>query len=222
METPASLAELLPWLIDVALHVDKYLFPLVEQYGPWIYLLLFLVIFCETGLVVTPFLPGDSLLFTAGALAGAGALSLPALLGLICTAAVLGDQVNYSIGRRLGRAAFERNHRLLKREHLLAAQAFYEKHGGKAIVLARFVPIIRSFAPFVAGMARMRRDLFIFFNFSGALLWVLGLVGLGFGLGNHPWVQAHFSSVIYLIILISVLPMLLEILKSPRRKAAKR
>lgn len=216
----ASVADLFWYILDIALHVDKYLFPLVQQYGAWIYLILFLVIFCETGLVVTPFLPGDSLLFAAGTLAGAGQLSYPLLLALIFVAAVLGDQLNYSIGRYLGQAVFEKDYKLLKRKHLLAAKAFYERHGGKAIILARFVPVIRTFAPFVAGVAHMHRGRFMFFNFSGAAIWVLSLVSVGYFLGNHEWVQANFSVVIYGIIIISVLPMAFGLLKSwlSRRK----
>lgn len=206
--------ELFWYFFEIALHVDRYLLPLVEQFGIWIYVIFFLVIFCETGLVVTPFLPGDSLLFAAGALAGAGVLSYPLLLVIIYVAAVSGDQVNYSIGRYIGQSAFERDYRFLKREHLLAAHAFYERHGGKAIILARFMPIIRTFAPFVAGIAHMHRGRFIFFNFSGAVIWVLGLVSAGFFLGNHPWVQANFSVVIYGIVAISVMPMIIGFLNS--------
>lgn len=214
MELFSLIADFFWYVFDMALHVDKYLFPLVERFGLWIYVILFMVIFCETGLVVTPFLPGDALLFAAGALAGAGVLSGPPLLAVIFTAAVCGDQVNYSIGRCLGQAAFERDYRLLKREHLLAARAFYERHGGKAIILARFVPVIRTFAPFVAGVAHMHRGRFMFFNFSGAFVWVTSLVGVGFFLGNHPWVQANFSVVVYGIIALSVMPMAIGFLKS--------
>lgn len=214
MEILSQLADFFWYVFDIALHVDKYLFPLVEQYGLWIYLILFVVIFCETGLVVTPFLPGDSLLFAAGTLAGAGVLSYPLLLGLIFVAAVGGDQVNYSIGRYLGQTAFERDYRLLNRKHLMAAQAFYERHGGKAIIIARFVPIIRTFAPFVAGIAHMHRGRFMLFNFSGAVIWVFGLVSIGFFLGNHPWIQANFSVVIYAIILVSVMPVVIGVAKS--------
>lgn len=214
MEILSQLVDFFWYVFDIALHVDKYLFPLVEQYGLWIYLILFVVIFCETGLVVTPFLPGDSLLFAAGTLAGAGVLSYPLLLGLIFVAAVGGDQANYSIGRYLGQTAFERDYRLLNRKHLMAAQAFYERHGGKAIIIARFVPIIRTFAPFVAGIAHMHRGRFIFFNFSGAVIWVFGLVSVGFFLGNHPWIQTNFSVVIYAIILVSVMPVVIGVAKS--------
>jgi membrane-associated protein len=210
------------FVVDIALHVDVYLFPLVTRYGVWIYLLLFVVIFCETGLVVAPFLPGDSLLFASGALAGAGQLSYPLLLPLIFAAAVLGDQVNYSVGRFLGHKVFERDYRFLKRKHLLAAQAFYGKHGGKAIILCRWVPIIRTFAPFVAGVAAMRRGRFIFFNFTGAAAWVFSLVSLGFFLGNLPFIRDNFSVAIYIIILISIMPVVLEVsrgfLKSRKEK----
>ena len=213
MEILGAIWDFILQLFDVLLHVDTYLFPLVDKYGTWIYLLLFAVIFCETGLVVTPFLPGDSLLFAAGTLAGAGRLSYPLLVLLIFGAAVLGDQVNYTIGRFLGHKVFERDYKLLKRKHLQAAQAFYEKHGGKAIILCRFVPIIRTFAPFVAGVAEMHRARFIFFNFTGAAIWVLSLVSVGYFLGNLPIVQKNFSVVIYCIILISIMPMVIEILR---------
>lgn len=213
MEILSAFWDFILQLFDILLHVDAYLFPLVDKYGTWIYLLLFMVIFCETGLVVTPFLPGDSLLFAAGTLAGAGQLSYPLLLLLIFAAAVLGDQVNYTIGRFLGHKVFERDYKLLKRKHLLAAQAFYEKHGGKAIIICRFVPIIRTFAPFVAGVAEMHRGRFIFFNFTGAAIWVCSLVSVGYFLGNLPIVQKNFSVVIYCIILISVMPVVIEVLR---------
>ncbi|MDR1125744.1 MAG: VTT domain-containing protein [Deltaproteobacteria bacterium] len=222
MEILQELWSGLLFVVDIALHVDVYLFPLVARYGVWIYLLLFAVIFCETGLVVAPFLPGDSLLFASGALAGAGQLSYPLLLPLIFTAAVLGDQVNYSVGRFLGHKVFERDYRFLKRRHLLAAQAFYGKHGGKAIILCRWVPIIRTFAPFVAGVAAMHRGRFIFFNFTGAAAWVFSLVSLGFFLGNLPFIRDNFSVAIYMIILVSIMPVVLEVsrgfLKSRKEK----
>lgn len=218
------IADLALYVVDLALHIDVQLFSLVATYGNLTYLLLFLIVFCETGLVVTPFLPGDSLLFAAGALAGAGALSYAPLLALLFSAAVLGDQLNYSIGRHLGRAAFEKQWRFLKREHLLAAQSFYDRHGGKAIILARFIPVIRTFAPFVAGIGHMRRARFALFNVAGAVLWCLGLLSAGFFLGNHPWVQAHFSVVIYGIVLISAMPVALETTRAVlkrRNKAGK-
>ncbi|MDR2892524.1 MAG: DedA family protein [Deltaproteobacteria bacterium] len=214
MDIFASIWDFILKLLDIALHVDAYLFPLVQEYGVFVYLLLFLVIFCETGLVVTPFLPGDSLLFAAGSLAGAGQLSYPLLLALIFAAAVLGDQVNYSIGRFFGHKVFEREYRFLKHKHLHAAQAFYERHGGKAIILCRWVPLIRTFAPFVAGVAEMHRGRFILFNFIGAAAWALSLVSAGFFLGNLPFVQKNFSLIIYAIILISVLPVIIEVARN--------
>jgi membrane-associated protein len=224
MNVLSSVGEAVSSILDIALHVDTYLFPLVQEYGELVYLLLFIVIFCETGLVVTPFLPGDSLLFVAGTLAGAGQLSYPLLLVLIFGAAVLGDMVNYTFGSCLGHRAFEKNYRLLKRKHLLAAQAFYDRHGGKAIILARFVPIIRTFAPFVAGIAKMRRARFIFFNFTGAALWVCGLVSIGYFLGNLPFAQNNFSLIIYAIVLLSVMPVFFELLRgflANKRQAGK-
>jgi membrane-associated protein len=213
MDFSTTIWDALRFIADIALHVDIYLFPLVQEYGTWIYLILFCIIFCETGLVVTPFLPGDSLLFTAGTLAGAGQLYYPLLLCLVFGAAVLGDMTNYSIGRCLGTKVFEKDSRFLKRKHLLAAQAFYDRHGGKAIILARFIPIIRTFAPFVAGVAKMRKARFICFNFSGAALWAGSLISVGYFLGNLPFVQSHFSIIIYAIIFISVLPVVFEMLR---------
>lgn len=202
------------WLLDLLLHVDVKLLALVDQYGHFVYVLLFLVIFCETGLVVTPFLPGDSLLFAAGAIAGTGRLSYPLLLILIFVAAMTGDQANYSIGRFMGYKVFERDYRFLKRRHLMAAHDFYERHGGKAIILARFVPIIRTFAPFVAGVAHMRRSRFLLFNCTGAVIWVAGLVTAGFFLGSLPWVQENFAVIIYGIVAVSVLPVVIEATRS--------
>jgi membrane-associated protein len=216
------MGDTLHFILDLALHVDIYLFPLVQEYGPWIYLILFMVIFCETGLVITPFLPGDSLLFAAGTLAGAGQLSYPLLLALIFGAAVLGDMTNYSIGRYMGHKVFEKDYRLLKRKHLLTAQEFYNRHGGKAIILARFIPVIRTFAPFVAGIAKMQRARFFFFNFTGAALWVSSLVSVGYFLGNLPFVQRNFSLILYAIILISVMPVFFEVLRGILSKKAQR
>ena len=170
--------------ISFVLHIDQHLFALVAEYGALLYLFLFIVVFCETGLVVTPFLPGDSLLF----------------------AAILGDAVNYEIGRHVGPSIFSRETRFLNKEHLLKAHAFYERHGGKAIILARFIPIVRTFAPFVAGIALMSPVKFLSFNITGAILWVVGLVSAGYFLGNIPIVKNNFSVVIYGIIIVSVLP----------------
>lgn len=210
--------EAVAFLIDFILHIDKHLFELVAQYGTWVYALLFVIVFCETGLVVTPFLPGDSLLFASGVVAGAGLLGYPELLGVLLAAGILGDAVNFSLGRYAGPAIFRKDTRFIKKEHLLKAHAFYEKHGGKAIVLARFIPIIRTFAPFVAGIALMNPATFLFFNISGCLLWVGSLVSAGYFLGNTPFVRDNFAIIVYVIIIVSILPVLFEIVKSWRAK----
>lgn len=201
------------YFADFVLHIDTHLFELVEKYGLWIYVILFIIVFCETGLVVTPFLPGDSLLFASGVVAGAGLMGYAEIMLIMCAAGILGDAVNYFIGRYVGPAIFRKDTRFIKREHLLKAQAFYEKHGGKAIVLARFIPIIRTFAPFVAGVARMHRHTFFFYNISGCVLWVGALVSSGFFLGNLPWVRENFSLIVYAIIIVSVLPVAIELIK---------
>lgn len=205
-------------LMDMLLHIDVYLRELVETYGLLVYLFLFLVVFCETGLVVTPFLPGDSLLFAGGTLAGAGMLSYPALCATLLAAAIIGDAVNFRIGRHVGPPIFQKDYRWLKRKHLLQAHDFYERHGGKAIILARFIPIIRTFAPFVAGVAGMHQGRFLFFNVTGALIWVFSLVTAGYFLGSRPFVQENFSLIIYGIILVSVLPIVVEALRHMRKK----
>lgn len=206
------------FFLSMVLHIDQHLFALVEQYGSFLYVILFLVVFCETGLVVTPFLPGDSLLFAAGAVAGAGYLSYPLLMLVLLAAAVLGDACNYEIGRLTGPSIFSRETRWLNKQHLLKAHAFYEKHGGKAIIIARFVPVVRTFAPFVAGVALMNPVTFLSFNVIGAILWVVGLVSAGFFLGNLDWVKNNFSLVIYGIIVVSVLPVVFEIVKAKMKK----
>lgn len=211
--------EAVAFLIDFILHIDKHLFQLVAQYGTWVYALLFLIVFCETGLVVTPFLPGDSLLFASGVVAGAGLLGYPQLLIIMLVAGILGDAVNYSIGRYVGPAIFKKDTRFIKKAHLLKAHAFYERHGGKAIVLARFIPIIRTFAPFVAGIALMHPTTFFFFNIAGCILWVGSLVSAGFFLGNTPFVRDNFAIIVYLIIIVSVLPVVIEVCKSWRSKS---
>jgi len=211
--------EFLLHCIDVVLHVDKYLNAIAADYGLWTYAILFLIIFCETGFVVTPFLPGDSLLFAAGALSAGSVLDPHLLAGLLIAAAFIGDNVNYWIGRRLGPAVFERESRFFKKEHLLKAHAFYEKHGGKTIILARFVPIVRTFAPFVAGIARMTYPKFQAYNIVGAVLWVALFVYSGFFFGNLPFIKRNFSIVIVAIIIISVLPGVVEYLRH-RRTAA--
>jgi membrane-associated protein len=199
--------ERIRWVVDLFLHLDAHLASAVGAYGPYAYLLLFAIVFAETGLVVTPFLPGDSLLFAAGALAAAGALSVPLLLVLLSAAAILGDAVNYRIGARLGTRAFREGNRILKPAHLERTAAFYARYGGKTIVLARFVPIVRTFAPFVAGACRMDAVRFTKYNVGGALLWVASMVLAGFAFGNLPLVRDHFGLVVVAIVLVSVLPM---------------
>ncbi len=205
-------------LVDLLLHIDKYLNQVVADYGHWTYLILFLIVFCETGLVVTPFLPGDSLLFTIGALCGAGFLNIWWTLPLLCVAAIAGDTVNYWIGHRVGPSVFTREtSRLLNKAYLYRAQQFYEHHGGKTIIIARFVPIIRTFAPFVAGIGRMHYGRFLAYNIFGGLFWVGSLTGLGLAFGNMDLVKKNFTLVIYLIILVSILPGVIEFLR--QRKA---
>lgn len=209
--------DILLTFFDFLLHIDKYLAQIVTQYGTWTYLILFAIIFCETGFVVTPFLPGDSLLFTIGAMCGAGFLDPWIVTGLLCVAAIAGDTLNYWIGHRVGPAVFNKESSLLlNRNHLLKAQRFYEHHGGKTIIIARFVPVIRTFAPFVAGIGRMHYGRFLAYNVFGGLFWVCGLVGLGFAFGNMPFIKRHFSLVIYAIIVLSILPGVVEILRQRR------
>jgi membrane-associated protein len=202
--------------IDFVLHLDRYLAEFVTDYGPWVYGLLFTVVFAETGLVVAPFLPGDSLLFAAGALAGIDVLNLPLTAVLLFVAAVAGDAVNYAIGRRAGPAVFRatdsdsRLHRLLNREHLNKAHDFFERYGGKAIVLGRFVPIVRTFVPFVAGAASMSKSAFVFYNFTGAAIWVGVCFGGGVLFGNIPVVKENFTLVTLGIIGVSVMPIFIE------------
>lgn len=213
---------LLADLVDLFLHLDEHLTVVTQTYGSLTYLFLFLVIFMETGLVVTPFLPGDSLLFAAGALAaldGSG-LNVGVLWVLVFAAAIIGDTVNYHIGQALGPRVFEQNYRFLKREYLERTQAFYAKHGGKTIILARFVPIVRTFAPFVAGVGTMSYSRFITFNVVGGLLWTLLFTFGGYFFGNFPIVKENFELVIIGIILISVLPMVIEWLRGRRHTPA--
>lgn len=204
-------------LIDLFLHLDKHLSEIIENYGFWTYLILFIIIFCETGLVVTPFLPGDSLLFAAGAFAALGALDIRLLLILLIVAAIAGDTVNYWIGNYIGPRAFSGEVRFLKKEYLDRTHAFYEKHGGKTIILARFVPIIRTFAPFVAGIGAMTYSRFITYNVVGGIVWVTLFTLAGYFFGNIPAVKHNFSLVILAIIFISVLPMVAEFLKARLR-----
>lgn len=192
--------------IDFLLHADKHLAVLVTHYGFWIYGLLFLIVFIETGLVVMPFLPGDSLLFAAGALAGVGTFDPMLLLLVLFIAAVLGDSCNYAIGNYLGSEVYRRNYRWLRKDYLDMTHAFFERHGGKAVVIARFMPIIRTFTPFVAGVGGMNYARFLLFNVTGAALWVGSFVGLGFFFGNLPTVKENFTLVLLAIIILSLLP----------------
>jgi membrane-associated protein len=191
------------FLVDFILHVDRHLSEFVQAYGPWVYALLFLIVFVETGLVVMPFLPGDSLLFVVGTLCGIGLMSLPLAMVLLFIAAVLGDQVNYSIGRHFGPRVWGWEHsRFFNRAAFVVAHEFYERHGGITIVLARFMPFIRTFAPFVAGVAEMSRGKFSYYNVLGGFIWVFGLTLAGYLFGNLPWVQANLSKIIWALIII--------------------
>jgi membrane-associated protein len=208
--------EFIKYLIDFILHIDDHLVELSSQYGLWIYAILFIIVFCETGLVVTPLLPGDSLLFATGTI-----IALPEsglniyLMGIvIIVAAILGDTTNYHIGKYLGHAVFKKPHRFIKIEYLHKTHAFYEKHGGKTIIYARFIPIIRTFAPFVAGIGTMNYGRFITFNIVGGILWVVLFLGAGYWFGNIPFIRNNFSMVILAIILISLIPVLLELFKA--------
>ena len=203
-------------MLDIFLHLDKYLAGIITQYGTWTYAMLFFVIFMETGFVVTPFLPGDSLLFAAGTFAALGSLNVWLLLILLIIAAVGGDTVNYWIGHFLGDRAY--NVKWIKREYLDRTHAFFEKHGGKTIFLARFVPIVRTFAPFVAGMGRMSYGYFFSYNVFGGISWVALFTLAGYFFGNIPFVKNNFEIVIIAIILISILPMILEAIKARREK----
>nr|WP_294867752.1 DedA family protein [uncultured Pseudogulbenkiania sp.] len=214
--------EALQFLLDFVLHIDRHLAVLVAQYGPWIYLILFLIVFCETGLVVTPVLPGDSLLFVAGTLAATGGMNAHALVATLIAAAVLGDSVNYTIGRRLGLSLMARFPRLLKQQYLDKTHAFYERHGGKTIILARFVPIVRTFAPFVAGAGAMSYRRFFAYNIIGGVLWVASFTYAGYLFGNLPVVKSNLEYLIFGIIFVSLLPGLIEIWRHKRlaRKTA--
>lgn len=195
--------ELAAFLIDFILHVDDHLQAFVAQYGVWVYALLFLIVFTETGVVVMPFLPGDSLLFVVGTLCGAGLMELPAAIAVLLTAAILGDQVNYTIGRWVGPKVFGwEQSRWFNRRAFDQAHAFYERYGGITIIAARFMPFVRTFVPFVAGVAEMDRGRFTFYNVVGALLWVLGFTVAGYLFGNIPFVQQHLSKIIWAMILI--------------------
>lgn len=206
-------------LAETVLHMDRHLKELVDQFGAgWIYVLLFLIIFCETGLVVTPILPGDSLLFTVGALCGVQVLNLPAVLVLLSVAAILGDNVNYWVGYKIGPRVFKENRRWLNQNHLEQTRLFYDKYGGKTLVIARFLPIIRTFAPFVAGIGKMNFVKFMTWNVSGGLFWVFSVTLLGYWFGNREFVKKNFGVVILAIIFISILPAAIEILRAKMKK----
>jgi membrane-associated protein len=214
--------EMIHFVVDFILHIDVHLAELVAQYGMWVYAILFLILFCETGLVVTPFLPGDSLLFVAGALAAlpSNDLNIHMMVVLMAVAAIVGDAVNYTIGRLFGDKLFSNpNSKIFRRSHLEKTHQFYERHGGKTIILARFVPIVRTFAPFVAGMGKMSYRHFALYNISGGLLWVLLFSYAGYFFGNMPAVQENLKLLIVAIIVLSVLPGVIEVWR--HRRAAR-
>jgi len=211
--------ELIKKILDIALHLDRYLSAIIQQYGLWTYAILFVVIFIETGFVVMPFLPGDSLLFAAGTFAALGALKIGWLIALLAAAAIIGDTVNYWVGHFLGPKVFSKEKaRFFKKEHLDRTHAFYEKHGGKTIIIARFVPIIRSFAPLVAGIGRMSYGKFIAYNVIGGVGWVVLLTGAGYFFGNIPVVRKNFSLAILAIIALSTVPIVTEYLRHRKKK----
>ena len=209
--------------VDFLLHSDRQLLEFVRTYGHWVYVLLFGIIFAETGFVVTPFLPGDSLLFAAGTLCAAGVISTPVTLGLLVAAAFTGNAVNYTIGRAIGPRVFKAtdrtgwSHRLLNQDHVARAHAFFEQYGGKAIILGRFVPIVRTFVPFVAGAAQMPSPVFVIYNFTGAAAWVCICLGAGLAFGGFPIIKEHFSLITLGIVAVSLLPMVIEILRHRQR-----
>ena len=210
--------ELIKYLVDFILHLDKHLVDLVASYGVGTYAILFLIIFCETGLVVTPFLPGDSLIFAVGALSAKGALNFGLVTVLMIIAAILGDTLNYWIGYRVGPKVFTReSSRWLNRQHLERTHQFYERYGGKTIIIARFVPIIRTFAPFVAGIGRMAYGQFLLYNIVGGVLWIILFMAAGYLFGNIPVVHRNFTLVIFGIIIVSILPGVIEYLRVRRR-----
>ena len=212
--------ELIRQFVDVLLHLDRHLSTVIQDYGMWTYLILFLIIFCETGLVVTPILPGDSLLFAVGTFAARGALDVSLVLLLLSIAAVAGDTLNYAIGYRVGPQVFRRQGvRFLNREYLDRTHRFYERHGAKTIVIARFIPIVRTFAPFVAGIGRMGYGRFVSYNVAGGVGWIAALVLGGYAFGNIPAVRQNFTLVIFAIIVLSVLPGVIEFVRQRTRPA---
>ena len=208
-------------MIDIILHLDVHLLSWVQEYGVWIYAILFAIIFSETGFVVTPFLPGDSLLFVAGAIAAAGEMNVYLLVALLSLAAVLGNTVNYAIGRWLGKTFFaEGGAKWLNRKHLDKAHEFYERHGGKAVVISRFLPIVRTYVPFVAGMAAMAPREFTMYNAAGAVLWVGSITVAGYFFGNIPWIRGNLTAIIVGIVVVSLLPLVFAFVKARRASKA--
>ena len=213
--------EIIAFVLDFVLHVDVHLTTFVQSYGSWVYALLFLIVFVETGVVVMPFLPGDSLLFVAGAMCGAGLMSLPLLVALLIAAAILGNQCNYAIGRHFGPRVFQwEQSRFFNKRAFEQAHTFYERYGGATLIAARFMPFLRTFAPFVAGVAQMTRAKFTFFDVTGAVLWVGGVTGAGYLFGDMPWVKANLDKIIWGAILIPGVLVLLGAWRARSRQAA--
>ncbi len=203
--------------IEILLHIDEYLGTFIQQYGTWVYVLLFVIIFAETGFVVTPFLPGDSLLFVVGTLAGSGYINIVVIYFILLAAAILGDTVNYWIGHKLGHKVFSKeNSKLFNKQHLETTRKFFAKHGGKTIIIARFVPIVRTFAPFVAGMGSMHYSTFLAYNVLGGLLWVTSLLFAGYFFGSLPIIKDNFEIAIFAIIFLSLIPAIIEFFKARR------
>ena len=214
--------EFITFLIDFILHIDVHLAQLATAYGPWLFLILFLIIFCETGLVVLPFLPGDSMLFVTGAIAATGAFNIHLMILTLILAAILGDTVNYHIGKAIGLKVFDNpNSRIFKRSHLDKTHAFYERHGGKTIIIARFAPIVRTFAPFVAGVGAMRYTRFLSYNVVGAVAWVGSFAYAGYFFGNLPVVKHNLSLLILVIVIISVMPAVIGFIRQRRENAGR-
>lgn len=202
------------WLVDFILHIGDHLQELVKNYGNWIYAILFAIVFCETGLVVLPFLPGDSMLFAAGTIAAVGDMNIFILIGLLIVAAVLGDFVNFEIGKHFGQKLFSNpDSKIFKQSYLQKTHDYYEKYGGRTIIIARFIPIVRTFAPFVGGMGKMNYAQFARYNILGAILWVVSFTTLGYFFGQLPFVKQHFSWIMIAIIVLSVVPMIIEIIR---------
>nr|WP_309595354.1 DedA family protein [Moraxella osloensis] len=207
------------WLVDFILHIGDHLQELVKNYGNWIYAILFAIVFCETGLVVLPFLPGDSMLFAAGTIAAVGDMNIFVLMGLLIVAAILGDFVNFEIGKHFGQKLFSNpNSKIFKQSYLQQTHDYYEKYGGRTIIIARFIPIVRTFAPFVGGMGNMNYAQFARYNIVGAVLWVVSFTTLGYFFGQLPFVKEHFSWIMIAIIVFSVVPMIVEIIRHRKDK----